>query len=556
MDLFTQARRPDDEPGRSRDGSGRAPGEPATAGPRVLSVRRLAERIRRTLQEGLPAEVRVRGEISNLSRRKHWFFSLKDADATIQCVAFAGDVRRFDAQLVDGDEVVATGRVDHWTAAGRTQLYVRLLERAGRGTLQQRYEALVSELRELGWFDEARKRRPPFLPRRIAVITSAAGAAIADVRKTVAHRMPAVGLVVYDVRVQGEAAAGEVAAAIRRAEADAPRLGTDAILVTRGGGSLEDLWAFNEREVAEAIHACGLPVAAAIGHESDTTIAELVADLRGSTPTQAAMLLVPDRSELAQQVDHLAGRLRFVVARRLERGRERIDAAATRPVLRDPRALLAIPRQRLDGVRRTLRHAAAARLGRERIRLGRLEGRWRDARPSARQAARREHAALLRARLDAAIRRRLDRAAAAVPTRRALDATAGRRLAAIRTRLDRHAAALSMLDPANVLARGYTYTTRADDGALVRGPGDAGPGSVIVTHAADGTLRSRVEAGGDGGAGATGASGAAAVTAASGAAPGAAAGAAAVTAATSTSGDAAARSSRGGRAPRGHRRGE
>jgi exodeoxyribonuclease VII large subunit len=485
MDLFRAA---DPTPDDADDAA--APETPGR--PRPLTVTRLNERIRGALQRGLPATILVRGEISNLSRRNHWYFSLKDDGSAVSCVSFRSDVRKFDATLTNGDEVIATGRVDHWVAGGRTQMYVTGLERAGRGTLQQQYEALVRELRGLGWFDEDRKRPLPLMPRRIAVITSATGAAIHDVRKTVEHRLPAVGLVVYDVRVQGEYAAGEVVAAIERVQRDAGRLGIDAMIVTRGGGSLEDLWAFNERAVAAAIHASAVPVVAAIGHESDTTIAELVADLRASTPTQAAMRLVPDRAELAQQVDHLAGRLAFVLRRRLERARERTDALASRPVLRDARALLDTPRMQLERREERLTAALRSRLAAVRLRLGTLDGRWRTARPEARLAARREHAARLETRLHTVMRRRLDRAAAATPTTRQLDGALRHHLAAVRARLERQARGVALLDPSAILGRGFTYTTRADDGALVRGPADAPAGRELITHARDGRVRSIV----------------------------------------------------------------
>lgn len=489
MDLFrSDAPTPDDA-----DEAARAPGAAEASGrPRPLTVTRLNEQIRGALQRGLPATILVRGEISNLSRPNHWYFSLKDDGSSVNCVSFRSDVRKFDATLTNGDEVIATGRIDHWVAGGRTQVYVTGLQRAGRGTLQQQYEALLRELRELGWFAEERKRPLPLLPRRIAIVTSGGGAAIHDVRKTVEHRLPAVGLVIYDVRVQGENATREIVAAIERVQRDAGRLGIDAMIVTRGGGSLEDLWAFNDRAVAAAIHASTVPVVAAIGHESDTTIAELVADLRASTPTQAAMRLVPDRAELAQQIDHLAGRLEFALRRRLERGRERTDALASRPVLRDPRALLDTPRMQRERRAERLAAALRSRLSTARLRVGTLDGRWRTARPESRLAARREHAARLEARLHTVMRRRLDRSAAATPTTRQLDGTQRHHLAAVRARLERQARGVALLDPSAILGRGFTYTTRADDGSLVRGPADAPAGRELITHARDGRVRSIV----------------------------------------------------------------
>lgn len=510
MDLFSALNRddpPDPRPRRKttsrRPASDAAPAGAAdppsasptadTAEPAPLTVTALNDQVRRALQDGLPARLRVRGELSNLSRRGHWYFSLKDGGAVVSCVAWRSTAGRFTIDPAEGDELIATGRVDHWTPGGRTQFYVDRLESAGRGTLQQQFERLCRELRGLGWFEESIKRPLPTLPRRVAVITSATGAAIRDVVATAAARLPAVGLVLYDVRVQGDAAAGEVAAAIRRAGAEADARGVDAILVTRGGGSIEDLWAFNERVVAEAIREVGLPIVAAIGHESDTTVAELVADRRASTPTQAAMLLVPDREELRQQIDHFDGRLVSGVRHGLDRRRRRIDSLVDRPALRDPGRLLIGPRERLDHRGRQLIDAARRRHAAAAMRLERLAGRWREVRPSARHAARRQELAVLEATFARVARGRVDGA------RRAVDDAEARLARAMRGRVDRAVErvaradrGVALLDPSAVLGRGYTYTVRVADERLVRGPADAPVGTDLRTVAAAGAISSRV----------------------------------------------------------------
>ena len=187
-------------------------------------------------------------------------------------MAWASSARRFGFTPKVGDQVVVTGHISHYPAQGRTQLYVSAMAPVGAGALEQRFQALCQTLRGLGYFDPETKQPLPLLPRRIAVITSASGAAVHDVIDTARRRSKAVGIVIVDVRVQGDGAADAVADAIGRVDADSARLGIDAILVTRGGGSVEDLWAFNERVVADAAHTCGLPLVAAIGHESDTTV--------------------------------------------------------------------------------------------------------------------------------------------------------------------------------------------------------------------------------------------------------------------------------------------
>jgi exodeoxyribonuclease VII large subunit len=334
-----------------------------------LTVSDVAALIKSTLEQHTPASLKVIGQVSNLSNRGHWYFSLKDETAVLGCVAWSSAARGFGFVPEDGTEVIATGHLSHYGPQGRTQLYVDHLEPVGAGALELQFRALCKELRGLGYFDEARKKPLPPLPRRIAVITSAAGAAVQDVIATAAGRLPAVGLVVIDVRVQGEGAAEQVAAAIRMADARRDDLGIDAILVTRGGGSIEDLWAFNERVVADAAFEGGLPMVAAIGHESDTTVIELVADVRAATPTQAAVRLVPARDQLEEQVGHLQDRLRFLLGRHLERQRQRLELAGRFPLFRDPGALVKQGREAVATLGGRLGRAATVHLRRCRDRV-------------------------------------------------------------------------------------------------------------------------------------------------------------------------------------------
>ena len=332
--------------------------------PDHMTVSEVAALIRCTLENHMPSPLRVIGQVSNLSTRKHWYFSLKDEQSVVSCVAWASAAGKFGFVPDEGAEVIATGHVTHYGPQGRTQFYVTRLEPVGAGTLELKFRAMCDELRRLGYFDLEHKKPLPFFPRRIAVITSAGGAAVHDVTSTAAQRCRAVGLLVVDVRVQGDGAAEQVAAAIRRIDKNARRLGVDAILVTRGGGSVEDLWAFNERVVADAVHECRIPLLAAIGHESDTTVIELVADVRAATPTQAVMRLIPSADELGGQLEHLDRRLRLLVRRHLERQRARLNAA----VLRDPRSLVQRARERLTGAGGRLGRATTVHVRRRRDR--------------------------------------------------------------------------------------------------------------------------------------------------------------------------------------------
>lgn len=439
----------------------------------VVRVGELCRMIGGALRKGLPAKVRVVGEVSGCRERTHWYFDLKDEEAVISCVMFAPQARRggMGALLENGRQVVVTGRVDFFDKQGRTQVYAEAVEPVGEGPLEAKFRALVAELRGLGWFDPARKRALPTFPRRIAVVTSRTGAALQDVLVTAGRRCAAVEIAVVDARVQGEGAAGEVSRAIAWLSREHARLGIDAVLVTRGGGSMEDLWAFNERVVAEAILKCAVPVVAAIGHETDVTIAELVADERCATPTQAAMRLTPDRAALAEQIAQWRARARLTVMRRLEQEERRVGAARRRRALSAPGEVVERAAVRVMRARGDLIAAATERIGDARLRAGALGARLAKSRPEAALAARGE---MLSGRRES--------------LRRALV----HRVAMCASRLGEARAVLGAVGPMEVLGRGYSVTLGADGRAL-RSAGDAEAGERIVTVLADGRVGSVVE---------------------------------------------------------------
>lgn len=432
-----------------------------------LRVGQLAGLIDSALREKLSKNLRVVGEIGNFTDRTHWYFTLKDADAVVSCVMFQFVARRVGFTPSVGQEVVATGSVEFYKPQGKVTFRVERLEPVGAGALELAYRKLVEELRGLGWFDVARKRRLPAFPRKIAVVTSRTGAAFQDVLDTLKRRCPGIEVGLIDTLVQGAAAAPAIAQAIRWVSANAQRLAIDTLIVTRGGGSMEDLWAFNDKQVAEAIVACSIPVAAAIGHETDTTIAELVADERCATPTQAAMRCSPDRAALDEQIASATGRLAQAVSVELRAGRDRLRGSA-----RDAAA------------------AARARVGAAARAIETLSARLESHKPAAvyeRRRARVEHAA---ERLALAIRRRvegvdLERAAGdlRLVMAEAARATAERLAAAQRQ--------LELVGPRAVMERGYSVTLRAD-GQAVRRPADVRPGEPLVTRLADGSINSTV----------------------------------------------------------------
>jgi exodeoxyribonuclease VII large subunit len=439
-------------------------------GPAPLTVSQLTRQIKGVLADHLPAPVRVVGEVSNFNDRRHWYLSLKDDEHVIDCVMFVSSARRCRFVPERGQQVVATGRVDFYGPQGRLQLYLDKLEPVGQGALEQRFRQLCEELRGLGYFDEDRKRALPAFPQHLAVITSASGAALQDVIRTTQQRWGGCQLYLIDTRVQGEGAAEEIARVLRSVSAAAKPLQIDAILLTRGGGSLEDLWAFNERVVADAVLECAVPVVAAIGHETDITIAELVADLRCSTPTQAAARLVPDARAEAQRLDHHANRLIASIRRRLDYDAERLRAAARHELFRRPASLIDRGRDRLNWAEARLCGAGRTRLDRERTRLAGWA--WQiDRIDPARawvQSAR---------QLAGALRR----------CRRAMQ----QQVEISRSGLDAWERQLTAVGPQQVLARGYSYTTDAS-GKLIRSVKQVRPGQSVTTHVSDGRVHSVV----------------------------------------------------------------
>lgn len=421
--------------------SGKAPAD------RPLTVSQIAVVIKDALLNSIPGKVRVIGEISNFSERAHWFFSLKDEAAALRCVCFASAARKINFPVSDGMEVVATGRIDFYDAQGNIQLYVENLEPVGQGALELKFKALCEELRRLGYFDDSRKKRLPSMPQRVAVVTSRSGAALQDVINTAQRRWEGCQLLLMDVRVQGGAAAPEIAAAIQQLSRHGAKLGIDAIILTRGGGSIEDLWAFNERVVADAIFKCSLPIVAAIGHEVDVTIAELVADVRCSTPTQAAMTLIPDKRTLQQQVRQLSQRLGLVLRRQADRSRQRLEVLVRNPIFRRPERMLDPARQDLATLAAQLQATLPRTLKAQSDRL-----------------------ALLTRHLQAALPRRMK--------------TGGDKLTAL-------ARQLQAVGPLNVLERGYSYTL-GPQGQVLRSPSQVAPGEQITSVLAQGRVASQV----------------------------------------------------------------
>lgn len=411
--------------------------------------------------------VAVEGEISGLRipGSGHAYFDLKDAGAVLPCVIWRSQLARASKfRVEEGMRVVCHGDLDIYKPRGKYSLIVNRVERRGIGEMLARLEELKEELKARGWF--ARSRPLPTLPRRIGLVTSRDGAAFQDFLRTRSLRWPLFPLRLVHCTVQGEGCAGEIARAIARLDAS----GVDVIVVARGGGSLEDLWGFNELPVAEAIWRASVPVVSGVGHETDVTLADLVADHRAHTPTDAAQLVVPDEAAYTTELERIQGYLEGAIDRQLERRGERLERLSTASVLRYPQRLLGDRGRRVTDLGRRLRSAGERKLERCQRAISEAE------------------TAL--ARQSPAVR--LERLAARVVTAGArLSEALGEPLRSSSARLDALERTLEATSPLRVLSRGYSIMRRSD-GAAVRRAADVSQGDVVQTWLGDGVVVSQV----------------------------------------------------------------
>jgi exodeoxyribonuclease VII large subunit len=448
------------------------PAEPLSPSERkIVSVGDLTRRLKRILEDGIKY-VWVSGELSNYKGpgpSGHLYFTLKDAESQIPCAMWRGSVGRLRFEPENGMEVLALGRVEVYVPHGKYQLIVEELEPKGVGALQLRFEQLKEKLAKEGLFDPARKKPLPFLPRRIALVTSPTGAAVQDMLRTLRTRCPALSVLVYPVRVQGEGAAAEIAAAIGHLNLALPDL--DLLIVGRGGGSIEDLWAFNEEAVARAIAASRIPVISAVGHETDTTIADFVADVRALTPTDGAVKAVPRLDELVANLEDLDAKLSRALRTRAELARSILDGHASGRALGRIEDLPAQHAQRLDEFSERLRVA----LGQSTRSL-------------------RERLDSLRVSLSADLPRRAELAGRQVGhLADLLRGHARRAVEGAVARLREAAGKLEALSPVAILARGYSITRLEETGRILRDAKEAKPGQRLLTRLGGGEIVSRVE---------------------------------------------------------------
>lgn len=431
----------------------------------VLTVSELNRMARRALESQLPL-LWVEGEVSNFMRAAsgHWYFSLKDANAQVRCVMFRGRNQFADFTPANGDHVEIRALPSLYEARGEFQLGAEAIRRAGAGRLYEAFLKLKAKLDAEGLFDPANKRALPRFPRTLGIVTSPQAAALHDVLTALARRMPGLPVILYPTPVQGAGAGTQIAAAIRTA---GTRAECDVLLVCRGGGSLEDLWAFNDEAVARAIAASPMPVVSGVGHETDFTLADFAADLRAPTPTAAAELASPVRAELRMQLDQLTRRLQHHLGRRQQSEMQRLDYLARRLI--HPAEQLRRRQADLSQLAQRLRHAASTRLATGQLRIARLSQRL----VTPIHVIRREQERL---------------GALGLRTRRALAGGLAQR----QLTLDRHASSLAHLNPEGVLARGYSIVLQ-DNGAVVQDAAALNAGEKIGIRFHRGQARATVE---------------------------------------------------------------
>ena len=436
---------------------------------KIYTVSQINSLIKVAIEEKLPPRLIVRGEISDWKHHTsgHCYFSLKDEGAVLPCVMWASKFKNVKFWPEDGLEVLITGHIDVYASGGKYQLYVDKLEPAGVGALQLAFEQMVAKLLQDGLFDEAHKKALPLYPMRIGILTSESGAALHDITDSIHSRWPCAKLFLYFVPVQGEGSAEKIAAALRDINRRNQKLELDVLIVGRGGGAMEDLWAFNEEVLARAIFDSKIPVISAVGHEVDTTIADLVADARASTPTKAGVVAVPDMQEILGQLNSTEQRLASQTRARLKIAEHMLEVILANAVFRNPLVLVQNSRQQLDNLSADLEEFIKALLTQAHRELSAAYEQIIRIEPHRLMGYKTIELNNWQNRADVGI------FAAINNCRMQLTAQENR---------------LSALNPWSVLQRGYSITTNKQTGLLVRTSGDVSIGDLLITELANENL--------------------------------------------------------------------
>ncbi|MCP4455644.1 MAG: exodeoxyribonuclease VII large subunit [Planctomycetes bacterium] len=432
---------------------------------KTYTVSQVNALVKAAISDRLPARFIVRAQIRDWKHHSsgHCYFSLKDDRGVLTAVMWKSQFARVKFEPENGMEILATGNVDVYVPGGKYQFYAEKLEPLGVGGLQVAYDQMVAKLRAEGLFDEDHKKPLPQYPERIGILTSQTGAAIHDVADSIFERWPLAELLLFPVPVQGENAALQIAKTLTQVNQANKQYGLDLLIVGRGGGSLEDLWAFNEEILARAIFASTIPVISAVGHEVDVTVADFVADARASTPTKAGVTAVPDQAEILDQLNHCQKRLASHVNNSVALSRARLETVSAADMFKRPQAVLQTKTQQVDESLSLLERCMADRLHCQLRTVGHC------------------YDVVLRLEPHRLLGKRTHE----------LDQLAGRVVAAVARhmyectiQLEQRAAHLSGLNPKSVLERGYSMTSHADTGQVIHSVQDVTPGDALITELA------------------------------------------------------------------------
>ncbi|MFB0555403.1 MAG: exodeoxyribonuclease VII large subunit [Phycisphaerae bacterium] len=435
----------------------------------IYTVSQVNSLIKVALEENLPSRLIVRGEISDFKHHTsgHCYFSLKDQSGILPCVMWASKFRSVKFSPEDGMAVLATGHIDVYTVGGKYQLYVDKLEPEGVGALQLAFEQMVKKLQAEGLFDDAHKQALPLYPDRIGILTSESGAAVHDIIDSIRHRWPCVKLFLYPVPVQGEGAAEKIAAALQDINRRNKELKLDVLIVGRGGGSLEDLWAFNEEVLARAIFDSNIPVISAVGHEVDVTVADFVADARASTPTKAGVVAVPDMQEVLEQLVGIEHRLTGQTKAMVKLAQQNLEIILANAVFRNPLLLVQNAEQQLDELSAELAETVKELLAEMREKLSAAYEQIVRIEPHRLLGSKTVELNNWQYRSDKGIRVIINNC---------------------RMQLTAQANRLAVLNPKSVLQRGYSITSNKKTGLLVKTLEDVRIGDYLMTELADQNL--------------------------------------------------------------------
>ena len=440
----------------------------------ILTVSQLTRKIRNVIEYRV-GEVWVEGEISNLRKQTsgHQYFTLKDKGSQLSCVLFRGNAAKLNVDLEDGQEIQLFGDVTVYEPRGNYQLIVRQAQLKGLGALQAKFEALKTKLNEEGLFDPQTKLPIPTFPNTICIITSPTGAAIKDILSVLKRRAPWVKIILYPVLVQGNSASKEIAEAIHNIEnwSQEGKIKIDTVLLTRGGGSLEDLWPFNEEKTARAISSLSLPVVSAVGHEIDYTISDFTADMRAPTPSAAAELLVPDAQEIRNQLQSINKSISYRVSDTLDRWKERLDFLSTNTLINEPQRKLADLDQSIDLQMDSLKSTFVDSLREKKDSISDLWNRISMCHPAKQLETVMGQFKILDNRLQNAAQSLINRS---------------------NERCEKAAVAIKALGPDSVLDRGFSLT-QGKNGKLITSTKNVNSGDKLETRVSDGIINTTVD---------------------------------------------------------------